>query len=69
MLLTFHSEFVQVFVTNVLTHLLMYFLCTYQIICFFTYSLISEKKQHNDTKHVTPQDQIYCFDYFFAVKL
>ena len=72
MLLTFHAEFDQVFVAYVSTYLPTYFLRTYQLICFFAYIhllVIEEKKHHSGTRHVTPKDQTYCFDYFVAVKL
>ena len=60
MLLTFQTDIEQVFVAYVLTHLL-----------FRIYSLISNrrKKHYSDTKHITPQDQTYCFNYLIAQKL
>ena len=42
---------------------------TYLLLC--TYSLISNrrKKHNSDIKHITPQDQTYCFNYLIARKL
>ena len=54
------NSFAYVFVAYVSTHLR-----------FCTYSLISNRrKNHNsNTKHITAQDQTYCFNYFIAQKL
>ena len=46
MLLIFHPEFDHVFVAYLSTHLLTYFLLTYQLICFFcTFSPISSRRK------------------------
>ena len=73
MLLTFHA--------TISRSLLL----TYQLIClsvyclritsfaflhmFFNYVAIEEKKHNSDTKHITLQDQTYCFNYLIARKL
>ena len=63
-------DFEQVFVAYVSTHFPTYLLVTYQFICFFAHIHELEIKKHNsDTKHITLQDQTYCFSYFIPRKL
>ena len=70
MLLTFHSNFEQVFVAYVSTHLFTYLLLMYQLICFFAHihKLATEEKNTIVTKHITAQDQTYSFNYLISKK-
>ena len=64
MLLILHTDFEQVFVTYVSTHLPSYLLLTYQLIWFLAHIhqlAIEEKKHNSHTKHILLQDQTYYF--------
>ena len=69
MLLTFHINFEQFVAAFVSTHLPTCFtayVSAHLLVCI--YSLISNRrtKHNSDTKHITTQDQTYCFNYLIT---
>ena len=60
---TFHTNFEQIIVAYVSTHLPLYFLLRINSIAFLHIFTTEEKNHNSDIKHIMPQDQTYCFNY------